>query len=192
MSPSTSCGYKNTPTSLAGVPTSYLTAEALTNWNQRKITIHLAQAPTRKVIAQTFQAMHNSTFTNPPITRKSFNCTMQAWEEKFDKKTCHDGIYNQIQCGQMHGGNNRHTQNSNRKHCYDNGSNGYGVPTLKPTPTSYSAIFGCHPSKLPTHNHSTNHLPMHNEGTLPQLQVPLGFHNPPPTNIKHQGYNIYH
>ena len=30
--------------------------------------------------------MHNSIFTNPPITDKSFNCTMPTWEEKLDGK----------------------------------------------------------------------------------------------------------
>ena len=48
---------------------------------------------------------------------------------------------------QIRGGGNRHTQSSNYKHCYSYGSNGYGVPTRKPTPTSYSTIFGCHPPK---------------------------------------------
>ena len=47
-------------------------------------------------------------------------------------------------------------------------------------------------SKFPTHNHSSTHPPMHNGGTLPQLQAPPSFHNPPPTNNNHQGYNMYH
>jgi hypothetical protein len=32
---------------------------------------------------------------------------------------------------------------------------------------------------------------MHNGGTLPPLQALPGFHNPPPTNIDHQGYTTY-
>lgn len=31
--------------------------------------------------------MHNSALTNPPIiTKKNFNCTMQAWEKNLDGK----------------------------------------------------------------------------------------------------------
>ena len=49
------------------------------------IIIRLAQAPTQEVIAQKIQAMQVSAITNPPITNKSFNHTMQAWKEKFDE-----------------------------------------------------------------------------------------------------------
>lgn len=45
-----------------------------------------AKAPIWEVITQKIQAIHNSTLTNPPITQKSLNRMMQAWEEKLSGK----------------------------------------------------------------------------------------------------------
>ena len=59
---------------------------SIDNLKPNQTTIHLAQAPIRKTIAQKIQAMHNSALTNLPITKKSFNCTMQPLEKKLDGK----------------------------------------------------------------------------------------------------------
>ena len=48
--------------------------------------IRLAQAPPREAIAQKIQAMTNAATTNPPITEKYLNRTMQEWEERLDGK----------------------------------------------------------------------------------------------------------
>jgi hypothetical protein len=63
--------------------------------------IHLAQAPTREVIAQKIQAMHNSAINNPPFTERASTTQCKLGREVW-RKICHDGVYNQVpQHGQM-------------------------------------------------------------------------------------------
>ena len=56
-------------------------------WFGSKLNPHLlSPSPNPRGDRTKNQAMHNSTFTNPPIIKKNFNRAMQAWENKFDGK----------------------------------------------------------------------------------------------------------
>lgn len=108
--------------------------------------IYLAQVLAQEEIAQRIQAMYSFALTNPPMIEKSFNYTIQTWEEKLNGKLAmvvSTINLNMDKC--MEATDTLKVQN--HMYCYDCGSNGYKVPTFKPMPISYCTIFGCHPPK---------------------------------------------